>query len=228
MARIKLKGILKQSFPLANVAIINTYYMIIAMKNSRKYFDKWDIIYEQKWNIAKHLHLENPDTSRKDILDIGAGPHIFAWIAVKLGHSVTTTELPIDNDAGIDPMNIRWFSDIKKAIGLTDKQIVTYEYTINKLTDTLPIKLQNNTWDIITLQRTNFDISWIDCDDYDNLISLLMSKLRPKGKIYFECPHENFQTLRTYLSNKMYKFEITTSEFNNQGKKQLGGFIISA
>lgn len=211
MANIKLEKILYDAFPLDKVQTINDYYSIKARANSRKYFEKFDTIYKQKWNIVKNLQLNNFRLPRQKILDIGAGPHIFAWLAIRLGHSVESTELPLDNPY-IKRHNIEWFKDIKTALEL-DKTVITHDFTIDKSTVRLPDALQKN-WDIITVQRSNFDIGWIDTD-YAFIIPELV---RLGNTVYYECAREQYEPLVAFCNAVGYTIEHDLPEHAGQGK----------
>lgn len=210
MANIKLEKILYDAFPIDRVQTINDYYSIVARANSRKYFEKFNKIYKQKWDIVKNLQLNDFRLPRQRILDIGAGPHIFAWLAIRLGHYVESTELPLDNPY-VKRHNIEWFKDIKTAIDL-DKAVVTHDFTIDKSTVRLPNALQKN-WDIITIQRSNFDIGW-NVDDYNNFIPLC---LRHTNIIYYEVAREQYHNLVNYCITRSLNIEYSIQD-TGQGK----------
>jgi hypothetical protein len=213
MANIKLENILKDAFPINRVEIVNQYYNLTSKKHSDKYFLKWDRIYKSKWEIIKFLELDRKTNPRKYILDIGAGPHIFAWLAVRLGHSVTTTELSLENDY-IHSDIIRYFQDIKIAINL-DKIVDTYDWIIDKQTNELPGPLRKR-WDIISMQRSNFDIGW-QATDYHRLIKLLCNCLESENScIYYEIAREQYKHLVEYLKTTKYTFESSIGD--NQGR----------
>lgn len=209
MANIKLKKILQDAFPMQHVRAINDYYTITAKKNSIKYFEKWDRLFESKWEIIKDLELDQRLSQRHRILDIGSGPYIFSWLAIKLGHYVASTELPLDNEY-ISSENIQWFRDIKTALEL-DKTIKTYDWVIDKTTSALPDPLRDR-WDIITIQRSNFDIGWAT-NDYRRLIPELY---RHSWCIYYEIAREQYYNLVEFCSNSNYKFVHSIGK--NQGK----------
>lgn len=191
------------------VNIVNEYYNITSKKNSIKYFEKWDRIFESKWEIIKDLRLDKGEINGRRILDIGAGPHIFAWLAVRLGHTVTSTELPLDNEF-VPAENIQWFRDIKTALDL-NRIICTYDWVIDKTTSTLPDPLKDR-WDIITIQRSNFDIGWT-ADDYSNLIPELYKHC---NCIYYEVAREQYTSLVDFCINSKYNLEHELG--SNQGK----------
>jgi 2-polyprenyl-3-methyl-5-hydroxy-6-metoxy-1,4-benzoquinol methylase len=153
MARIKLQKVFKNAFPLEESKIVTQYYHLTRRKNSRKYFDEFDKIWEQKWLAISALKLDKVD--RLNMLDIGAGPGIFAWMCVSLGHLVDITELPFDTEI-IENDNLHYFEDLKTSYEL-DKTVNTYRWEITKETDEFPIEKQ---YDLITIQRSNFDIGW--------------------------------------------------------------------
>lgn len=210
MANIKLEKILYDAFPIGKVQTINDYYNIKSLANSRKYFDKFNLIYKQKWDIVKSLQLNDFRLKRQKILDIGAGPHIFAWLAVRLGHYVESTELPLDNPYIKRPI-IEYFKDVKTVIDL-DKAVVTHEFTIDKSTVQLPNALQKN-WDIITVQRSNFDIGWIAAD-----YAFIIPELVKLGNIvYYECARQQYTHLVSFCKSVGYKIKHDLQE-TGQGK----------
>lgn len=213
MANIKFKKLLEDAFPMQRVNVINEYYSITAKKNSVKYFEKWDRLYESKWEIVEDLKLYERLSSRKRILDIGAGPHIFAWLAVRLGHYVSSTELPLKNPY-VTKQNLEYFHDIKKAL-LLDKIIKTYDFTIDKSTSQLPEELRDR-WDIITIQRSNFDIGW-QTKEYRNFITMCYNHLNPVGGcIYYEVAREQYSQLVDHVRTNDYLFDCSIGR--HQGK----------
>jgi hypothetical protein len=190
---------LKLSFPLDKIDIINRYYALTAKKNSIKYFgDKWDNIWNQKWSVVQDLGLL--DTQRKSILDIGAGPHIFAWMAKQLGHKIMTTELPVDNNTGIEAQNILYFHDIKSALGIGKQSSVPrLDWEITLDTVKLPAVINpKKRFDFITTQRSNFNIGW-ECDQYHNFVKCCMGRLKLQGKLHWQITKNDRPALLQYL-----------------------------
>lgn len=213
MANIKLKNILKDAFPLDRCGMINDYYHVMGRKTSEKYITKWDKIFESKWNIVTELGLDQINLPRQFILDIGAGPHIFAWLAVRLGHHVTTTELPLDNPY-VPADNIQWFKDIKTALYLNDA-IKTIPYIINDSTSQLPQEVQKN-WDIITIQRSNFDIGW-NKHDYELWLPYVVETC---NTLLYEIAREQYQPCVEYLETTQWTWK------GHIGKKRGQGLIV--
>lgn len=205
MANIKIKNILKDAFPLDRCRTVNDYYHIVGRKTSEKYITKWDKIFESKWNIVKELELDQVRLPRQHILDIGAGPHIFAWLAVRLGHVVTTTELPLDNSY-VPADNIQWFRDIKTALHLDDA-VQTVPYTIKDSSSQLPGKVQKH-WDIITIQRSNFDIGWRSYD-YEQWLPHIVETC---NTVFYEIAREQHQHCVEYLQTTTWDFKSNIAE----------------
>jgi len=181
MANIKLEKILKNAFPLQDLKTITDYYHLTRRKNSRKYIDEFDANWEHKWVAVRLLNLDKIDRIR--ILDVGAGIGLFAWICVSLGHKVDITELPVENK--YQPSDIiNFFEDLKTAYGL-DKVATCYRWEISKTDYEFPC---NKQYDLISMQRTNFDIGWNE-EDYTKWIKTCLWKgLLPNGRVYWVCP----------------------------------------
>lgn len=205
MANIKIKNILKDAFPLDRCRTINDYYHIMGRKTSEKYITKWDRIFESKWNIVRQLELDQVRLPRQYILDIGAGPHIFAWLAMRLGHAVTTTELPLDNPY-VPADNIQWFRDVKTALRL-DEAVQTIPYTIKDSSSKLPGKVQKH-WDIITIQRSNFDIDW-NSKDYEQWLPHIVKTC---NTVFYEIAREQHQHCVEYLQTTTWDFKSNIGE----------------
>jgi hypothetical protein len=77
----------------------------------------------------------------------------------------------------------------------------------------LPDALQKN-WDIITVQRSNFDIGWIDTD-YAFIIPELV---RLGNTVYYECAREQYEPLVAFCNAVGYTIEHDLPEHAGQGK----------
>ena len=198
MANIKFSKVFKNSFPLNKLQTIVDYYHLTRRKNGRKYLDEFDTHWEQKWVAVELLDLIKQD--RKHILDVGAGIGLFSWICMTLGHKVEVTELPVENQ--YQPSDIiNFFEDAKKACGL--ETVTTYRWQISSEDYKFPSEKQ---YDLITMQRTNFDIHW-NTDDYTTWITnCLMLGLKPGGKIFWVCPKQNSNKLRAACEQGKIKY----------------------
>lgn len=199
MANIKFSKVFKNSFPLNKLQTIVDYYHLTRRKNGRKYLDEFDTHWEQKWVAVELLDLIEED--RKQILDVGAGIGLFAWICVTLGHKVDITELPVDNK--YQPADIiNFFDDARKSFNL-DETVSTYRWEISCTDYKFPSKKK---YDLITMQRTNFDIGW-NTDDYTRWITnCLISGLVPDGKIFWVCPWKKSNMLRSACEQGKIKY----------------------
>lgn len=199
MANIKFSKVFKNSFPLHNLQTIVDYYHLTSRKNGRKYLDEFDTHWEQKWVAVELLDLIELD--RKRILDVGAGIGLFAWICVSLGHKVDITELPIDNK--YQPADvINFFDDARKSSKL-DKAVTTYRWEISSTDYKFP---SEEKYDLITMQRTNFDIGW-NTDDYATWITnCLMPGLMLDGKIFWVCPWKKSDMLQAACKQAKIKY----------------------
>ena len=216
MANIKLQKVFKNAFPLEESKIVTQYYHLTRRKNSRKYFDEFDKIWEQKWLAICALQLDKVD--RLNMLDIGAGPGIFAWMCVSLGHLVDITELPFDTEI-IENDNLHYFEDLKTSYEL-DKTVNTYRWEITKETDEFPIEKQ---YDLITIQRSNFDIGWEE-KNYLKFINLCFDGIVSNGRIFWMCAKEQSDTLEMACK----KADISHIRYPKSriGKGKLGIFEI--
>ena len=117
-----------------------------------------------------------------------------------LGHKVEVTELPVENQ--YQPSDIiNFFEDAKKACGL--ETVTTYRWQISSEDYKFPSEKQ---YDLITMQRTNFDIHW-NTDDYTTWITnCLMPGLRLGGKIFWVCPKQNSNKLRAACEQGKIKY----------------------
>lgn len=180
MANIKFSKVLKNAYPLHRLQTIVDYYHLTSRKNSRKYLDEFNTHWEQKWVAVEILNLIKQD--RKHILDVGAGIGLFAWICMTLGHKVDVTELPVKNQ--YQPSDIiNFFDDVKKACGL--ESVTTYRWEISSTDCKFPSEKQ---YDLITMQRTNFDIGWSEQDYTKWIKTCLWKGLLPNGKVFWVCP----------------------------------------
>ena len=181
MANIKLEKILKNSFPLQDLKTVTDYYHLTRRKNSRKYIDEFDANWAHKWIAVRLLNLDKIDRIR--ILDVGTGAGVFAWLCNSLGHLTDITELPIENNYQHADI-IKFFEDLKTAYDL-DKTVTCYRWEISKTDYKFP---SNKEYDLISMQRTNFDIQWSE-EDYIKWIKRCLWKgLLPNGRVYWVCP----------------------------------------
>jgi hypothetical protein len=168
-------------------------------KNGRKYLDEFDTHWEQKWVAVELLKLVKQQ--RLQILDVGAGIGLFAWICVSIGHKVDITELPVENNYQPNDI-INFFEDARKAFGL-DEAVTTYRWEISSEDYKFPSEKQ---YDLITMHRTNFDIYW-NTHDYTTWIkNCLMPGLRSGGKIFWVCSHKKCDTLRAACEQGRIKY----------------------
>jgi len=176
------------------------YYHLTSRKNARKYLDEFDAHWEHKWVAVEILKLIKQN--RIHILDVGAGIGLFAWICVSLGHKVDITELPVDNKTAIPAELINFFDDARKSYKL-NKAVTTYRWEISSTDYKFP---SEEKYDLITMQRTNFDIGW-NTDDYTTWITnCLMPGLKPRGKVFWVCPRQNSDMLRAVCEQEKIKY----------------------
>lgn len=225
---LKLVKLLKNAYPLADSRVICHYYELTKRKGSPKYFDKWDQIWDSKWQALEDMGLTSKifsENYKKTILDVGAGPGIFAWLCYQMGHSVETTELPVKNDF-IEKNIILFFHDCKM-VNRVFFDCAHYDFVIDKDTRDLP---GEKTYDIISLQRTNFDIGWT-CDDYKRIIPAMRNRLNEKGFIYLNCPNEQIHSLGDYLDKQNIQYDDLNGdrdEYWSATRKVLGRYKVYA
>ena len=208
MANIKISKILKNSFPLNNFQTIVDYYQLTRKKSARKYFDEFDTHWEHKWNAVELLNLVERD--RIHILDVGAGIGLFAWICSSLGHKVDVTELPVKNNYQ-PPDVINFFDDVKKSYNL-NKQVNTYRWEISSTNFYFPSKRK---YDLIAMQRTNFDINW-NANEYIRWITnCLIPGLLPGGRVFWVCSWKKSKMLQAACEQGEIKYFKHTCKEDN-------------
>ena len=104
-----IHSISKESYPLDNAWVVINYYKLRGYKQSEKYFERFDVLWEQKYNALRSAGILD-STSSLGCLDVGTGPGILAWMLKALGHKCNITDVSVDSGL-IHPQNIKWFQE---------------------------------------------------------------------------------------------------------------------
>ena len=214
-----IHSISKESYPLDNAWVVINYYKLRGYKQSEKYFERFDLLWEQKYNALRSAGILD-STSSLGCLDVGTGPGILAWMLKALGHKCNITDVSVDSGL-IHPENIKWFQDIRHVTGM--KKLPCIKWNITNSGGELPRKLQRRTYGAFFLHRTNFDIGW-KCDDYVKFLGILLTRKRKESIVSWVPPQHNYREISDAL--KTMQLASKWDDITTPGKRIVQYHII--